>query len=110
MLSPLTNLVGECGHTKATKADKTKRKPWPGDTVHRTAFDNAKTANAKDVVLAYPDCMQEFEMYTGSSKFQFGAVINQNNRLLAFFSRKLNKAQQKYSGTKQELLAIVETL
>ena len=29
---------------------------------------------------------------------------------LAFFSRKLNTAQQKYSVTKQELLAIVETL
>ena len=42
--------------------------------------------------------------------FQLGAVITQNNRLLAFFSRKLNKAQQKYSMTKQELLAIVETL
>jgi hypothetical protein len=28
MLSPLTNLVGECGHTKAMKADKTKWKLW----------------------------------------------------------------------------------
>ena len=25
MLSPLTDLVGECGHTKATKANKTKK-------------------------------------------------------------------------------------
>ena len=73
----------------------------------------AKTAIVKDVVLAYlayPDYSQGFEIYTDSSKFQLGAVITQNNRLLAFFSRKLNTAQQKYSMTKQELLAIVETL
>ena len=72
--------------------------------MHQTAFDNIKTAIAKDVVLAYPDYSQGFKIYTDSSKFQLGAVITQNNR------RKLNTAQQKYSVTKQELLAIVETL
>ena len=36
--------------------------------------------------------------------------ITQQNRPLAFFSRKLSPAQQKYSVTKQELPAIVETL
>ena len=41
---------------------------------------------------------------------QLGAVITQNNRPLEFFSRKLSTAQQKYSLTKQELLAIVEAL
>ncbi len=54
--------------------------------------------------------MQGFEVYTDSSKLQLGAVITQANRPLAFFSRKLSPAQQKYSLTKQELLAIVETL
>jgi hypothetical protein len=34
----------------------------------------------------------------------------QPNRPLAFFSQKLSPAQQKYSVTKQKLLAIVETL
>ncbi len=80
ILSPLTNLVGECGHTKAR------------------------------VVLAYPDCSQGFEIYTDSSKFQLGAVNTQNNRPWAFFSCKPNTVQQKYSVTKQELLAIVERL
>ncbi len=40
----------------------------------------------------------------------FGAVITQKNRPLAFFSRKLTQAQQKYSVTDLELLSIVETL
>jgi hypothetical protein len=41
---------------------------------------------------------------------QLGAVITQNNRPIVFFSRKLSEAQQKYSVTEIELLAIVETL
>ncbi len=80
------------------------------DDVHQTTFDNIKTAIAKDVVLAYPDYSQGFEIYTDSSEFQLGAIITQNNRSLAFFSHKLNTVQQKYSVTKQELLVIVETL
>ncbi len=104
MLSPLTDLVGECGHTKATRATMTKRTQWHWDEVHQTTYNNIKTVIAKDVVLAYTDYSQRFEIYTDSSKFQPGAVINQNNRLLACFSRKLKPAQQKYIMTKQELL------
>ena len=110
MLSPLTNLVGECGHTKAKRATKTKHTSWHWDDVHQTAVDNIKTAIAKDVVLAYPDYSQGFEIYPHSSKFQLGAIITQNNRPLAFFSCKMKTAQQKYSMTEQKLLAIVETL
>ena len=78
--------------------------------MHQTTFDNIKTTIAKDVVLTYPDYSQGFEIYTDSSKFQVGVIITQNNRQLVFFSRKLSPTQQKYSMTKQELLAIVETL
>ena len=39
-----------------------------------------------------------------------GAVITQENRPIAYFSRKLSGAQSKYTINKQELLAIVETL
>jgi hypothetical protein len=39
-----------------------------------------------------------------------GAVIAQDNRPIAFFSRKLSEMQQKYSVIEIELLAIVETL
>eukprot|EP00804_Cyclotella_cryptica_P012250 CCRYP_013851-RA/>CCRYP_013851-RA protein AED:0.37 eAED:0.40 QI:0/0/0/1/1/1/2/0/472 len=102
--------VGECGHTKVTRANKTKKKLWHWDDIHQQAFDTVKATITRDVTLAYPDYTQGFEIYTDSSKYQLGAVITQNNRSLAFFSRKLSQAQQKYSVTKQELLAIVETL
>jgi hypothetical protein len=110
MLAPLTDLVGECGQTKVTKAKGTKKVPWHWDEVHQRAFEAVKATIAKDVVLAYPDYGKTFEVYTDASATQLGSVITQSNRPLAFFSRKLSETQQKYSVTEIELLAIVETL
>jgi hypothetical protein len=110
MLAPLTDLVGQCGQTKVTKAKGTKKVPWHWDEVHQKAFDAVKTTIAKDVVLAYPDYDKVFEVYTDASSTQLGSVVTQSNRPLAFFSRKLSDTQQKYSVTEIELLAIVETL
>ena len=102
-------MVGECGYTKVTRAKKTQNPPWYWDEVHQTAFVNMKATIAKDVALAYPDYSKEFEIFTGASSKELGAVIPQGNRPIAFFSRKLTETQQHYSVTKIELLAIVET-
>jgi hypothetical protein len=110
MLAPLTHLVGECGETKTTRMNKTKKKPWQWDPIHQQAFDNVKAAMAKETVLAYPDFLKPFEIYSDASSMQLGAMITQEIRPIAFFSRKLSKTQQKYSVTEIELLAIVETL
>ncbi len=61
-------------------------------------------------MLAYPDFLKPFEIYTNASTKQLGAVITQENRPIVFFSWKLSGAQSKYTITKLELLAIVETL
>ncbi len=61
-------------------------------------------------MLAYPDFTKPFEIYTDASTKQLGAVVTQENRPIAFFSRKLSGAQSKYTVTKLELLAIMETL
>ncbi len=107
MLAPLTDLVGECGEKKTTRLNKTKKKPWRWDPSHQQAFDNVKAAIAKEAVLAYPDFSKPFEIYTDASSIQLGAVITQDNRPIAFFSRKLSKTQQKYSVTEIELVAIM---
>ena len=39
-----------------------------------------------------------------------GVVISQNNKPIAFYSKKLQPAQRQYTTTKCELLAIIETL
>ena len=86
MLAPLSDLVGECGETKTTKRNKTKKSPWRWDSIHQTAFDNVKATIAKEVVLAYPDFSKIFEIYTDASTTQLGAVITQNNWPIAFLT------------------------
>jgi hypothetical protein len=110
MLAPLTSLVGECGQTKVTRAKRTKKVPWHRDEVHQRAFNHVKATIARDVILAYPDYSKFFEIYTDASSKQLGAVLTHENRPNAFFSRKLSTMQHKYSVTKIEPLAIVETL
>ena len=87
MLAPLTNLVGECGHTKTTRANNTKKGSRHWNVVHQKAFDDIKATITRDVTLAYPDYSQGFEIYSDSSKLQLGAITNQINRPLAFFSK-----------------------
>jgi hypothetical protein len=110
MLAPLTSLVGECGQTKTTKAKGTQKVLWHWDEVHQRAFNHIEATIAKDVVLPYPEFNKVFKIYTDASSKQLGAVITQDNRPIVFFSWKLSDAQRKYSVTKIELLAIVETL
>jgi hypothetical protein len=110
MLAPFTSLVGEYGQTKTTRAKGTKKVPWHWDEVHQRAFNHIKATITKDVVLAYQDFSKVFEIYTDAFSKQLGAVITQDNRPIAFFSRKLSDTQRKYSVTKVELLAIVKTL
>jgi hypothetical protein len=110
MLAPLSDLVGECRETKTTKKNKAKKKPWQWDPIRQQAFDKVKAAITNETVLAYPDFLKPFEIYMDASATQLGAMIAQDNRPIAFFSRKLSETQQKYSVTEIELLAIVETL
>ncbi len=82
MLAPLTALVGECGQTKVTKAEGTKKVPWHWDEVHQRASDHVKPMIARDVVLAYPVYSETFEIYTDASSKQLEAVITQKIGLL----------------------------
>ena len=65
---------------------------------------------SRETLLAYPDFDKEFHIHTDASHTQLGAVISQNKKPIAFYSRKLSDAQTRYTTTERELLAIVETL
>jgi len=79
-------------------------------TKQQNAFDEMKRLIAKETLLTFPDFNEVFHIYTDASDFQLGAVIMQNNKPIAFYSRKMDKAQRRYTTGEQELLSIVETL
>ena len=98
ILAPLTDLVGK-GKKKINWTD-----------IHQKSFDEMKKVMAKETILNYPDFNKVFEIHTDASDRQLGAVISQEGKPLAFYSRKLSSAQRNYTTTEQELLSIVETL
>ena len=65
---------------------------------------------SREVMLAYPNFNQQFEIYTDASIKQLGSVIMQNNCPIAFCSKKLSKYQQRYKVIDLELLSVVMTL
>ena len=97
VLAPLTHL---CSETK----------PFVWGDAQRKAFREAKRILSKDAILAFRDFSKEFVIYTDASLYQLGGVITQDKKPLAFYSRKLNLAQQNYTVGEKEMLSIVETL
>ena len=98
-------------HTLAPLAALTsKTAAWKWGDEEQKAFDDMKNIIARETLLAYPDFKQPFEIHTDASHTQLGAVISQNGKPIAFYSRKLNPAQTRYTTTERELLSIVETL
>ena len=74
------------------------------------AFQKMKKVMAKETLLAFPNFSKEFTIHTDASKLQLGAVISQEGKPIAFYSRKLNPAQTRYTVAEHKLLSIVETL
>ena len=78
--------------------------------MHQKCFDATKRVIGREVLLGYPDFNASFEIHTDASKLQIGTVISQKGKLIAFYSRNMNSAQQNYITTEKELLSIVASL
>ena len=87
-----------------------KQAKWNWDRKCQEAFDSIKKIVSRETLLSYPNFSKTFEIHTDASKLQLGAVISQEGKPIAFYSRKLNPAQVNYTTTERELLSIVETL
>src|SRR6187200_3210476 len=64
----------------------------------------------RETLLAYPNFSEVLDIHTDASLTQLGACILKNGKPIAFYSRKLNPAQTRYTTTERELLSVVEVL
>jgi hypothetical protein len=86
VLAPLTKLVS-----------KTAKWQWTDE--QQKAFEMMKKIISRETLLSYPDFTKPFDIHTDASQTQLGAVLSQQNCPIAFYSRKLNPAQTRYTTT-----------
>ena len=96
-------------------AKKNDKRPVNWCEITSKDFEDLKESLANATTLCYPDARQKLSIATDASDFAIGGVLQQdkgdnNFQPIAFFSRKLNKAQCNYSTYDRELLAIYESI
>ena len=105
-LAPLTGAVDKY-------RDKNKKIKFKWEQEMEKAFKQMKLLLATDAMTYYPNHNKPFKIYTDASDYQTEACIMQEHsgkfRPVAYYSRKLHKAQRIYTVPKKELLAIVAT-
>lgn len=75
--------------------------------VANKGFEMLKTKVASQLVLILPSFDRLFTIECDASHIAVGAILSQENRLVAFFSEILNDAKKKYSSYDLELYALV---
>lgn len=73
-------------------------------------FKTLKKEVANKPILRFPTFDELFTIECDASNIAIGGVLSQRNRIVDFFSEKLNVAKQKYSSYDLELYAIVQSL
>ena len=95
-------------HIAKPLTDSTKKdNPFKWLNKHQEAFENLKEILCTAPVLRFPDYKKEFTLTTDASNVGLGAVLSQDGHPCCFISRTLNGAEQNYSTSEKELLAIV---
>lgn len=89
-----------------------KETPFKWTEKQQKAFDFLKECLMKAPILQYPDFEKPFILFTDASGTGLGAVLSQKDdenreRVIAYASRSLNKAERNYGITDQECLAVI---
>ena len=89
----------------------TKENNFQWDLKCQHAFEDLKHHLVSPPILAFPDFEQEFILHTDASDSAIGGVLSQNQegkeRVIAYWSRQLQKAERNYSTIEKEALAAV---
>ena len=77
----------------------------------KASFEEIKTRLVQAPIMAAPEWNQGFEIMCDASDFAMGAVLGQRKekmfRTIYYASRTFNEAQENYSTTEKEMLAVV---
>ena len=97
--------------TKATRKNKPDVVEWTKDRIE--AFKKLKNVLTSESVLASSDTTRPFILQTDVSVVGIGAVLSQVDdtevkRPVAYYSRKLDPRETRYTVTEQECLAVVQ--
>jgi hypothetical protein len=76
----------------------------------QTASDRLKHALCAAPVLKLPDITRPFTVISDASLHGTGAVLMQDDRAVAYTSKKFNQAERNYHTTDQELLGVIRAL
>ena len=89
-------------------------RPFIWDDACATAFTQLRASLTEAPILAYPNAQQPFIVDTDASNVGIGAVLSQQpgdgERVVAYYSRALSRAERNYCVTRRELLAVVQAV
>ena len=103
-------IPGYASLTACLQALLRKNATWTWTDACSSAFSEIKLRLMSAPVMALPDPTLPFEVVTDACQTGIGAVLLQEGRPIAFTGRLLNSAEQRYTTTEQELLAVVYAL
>jgi hypothetical protein len=99
---------GICAPMMDTVKKKSKSFKWT-EKVERS-FNILKEKITKRPILVLPNFEKTFQVRCDAIGVTIGAILSQDNRLVAYFNEKLNETKRKYSMYDKEFYAIIQAL
>ncbi len=93
--------------TEPLRALMRKDSEWQWTSSHQQAFDELKNAVATECTLTYFDTQKPTVIQVDASMKGLGAALLQDGKPIAFASKALTEAEQRYANIERELLAVV---
>jgi hypothetical protein len=84
--------------------------PWKWGQEQQEAFTKIKEALVRAPILTLPDVRRPFKVVCDACDYGVGAVLFQDGKVCAYFSKMLGASERNYSATERELLAVVYAL
>ncbi len=81
--------------------------PWTWTPQHQHAFDQLKNLLTSDTVLSYFNPHKEATIIVDARPVGLGAILCQDNHVVAYASRSLTPVEQRYSQTEREALGVL---